>query len=319
VTAGPSIRLWYPSRPVEFVAASRAGSRASTAGACPLCLTPSPRWFEKSGRTIARCPACRVVFVPEGLARTASGATIYESDDPVFLADGNEAYYLDDEGSLASAQEKVDWVGGHVAAGARILDVGAGFGHFLQAASSRFSATGLELGPAAVERARARAGVSCMVGSVYAMPAELERPFDAVTAWDFIEHVPDPMGALAAMSAAVRPGGHLFLSTPDAGSLAARVLGRHWHYLDPLQHLVLFGRANLESALVRAGFEPIAWRSFGHHYRMRYVFDRLRYLHPGGPLGWGLGLGRRLAAPFMDRLVYVRLQDVLGVAARRRA
>jgi 2-polyprenyl-3-methyl-5-hydroxy-6-metoxy-1,4-benzoquinol methylase len=304
---------------LESVTASRSPSSHPIGSSCPLCGAASPRWFEKSGRTIARCPSCRVVFVPEGLARTATGATIYESETPVFLADGNDTYYLDDEGSLASAREKVDWVRCFVSPGARLLDVGSGFGHFLEAAAPQFSATGLELGPAAVERARARAGVSCAVGSVYAMPPGHESAFDAVTAWDFIEHVPDPMGALAAMAKALRPGGHVFLSTPDARSAAARALGRRWHYLDPVQHIVLFGRGNLERALESAGFEPLAWRSFGHHYRLRYVFDRLSYLHDKGPLGWGAKLGRALVTPWLDRLIYLRLHDVLGVAARLRA
>jgi methyltransferase family protein len=110
----------------------------------------------------------------------------------------------------------------------------------------------------------------------------------------------------------------VFLSTPDAGSAAARVMGRRWHYLDPVQHIVLFGRESLARVLERAGFEPVAWRSFGHHYRLRYVFDRLRYLHRG-PIGWAAAVGGALAAPVRDRPVYVRLGDVLGVAARRRA
>jgi hypothetical protein len=42
------------------------------------------------------------VFVPDGLARTATGATIYEAESPVFLADRNDEYYLDDESNLAS-------------------------------------------------------------------------------------------------------------------------------------------------------------------------------------------------------------------------
>ena len=289
---------------------------APAEAACPVCAAPARPWFVKAGRAIARCPACRVVFVPEGLARTATGATIYESDAPVFLADGNDEYYLDDESNLASAREKVAWMRGLVGGG-RLLDVGSGFGHFLQAASGHYTASGLELGPLAVARARAHFGVACDVGSVYAMPEELAASCDAVTAWDFIEHVPDPIGALAAMRAALRPGGHVFLSTPDARSLAARGLGRHWHYLDPVQHIVLFGRETLGRALERAGFEPIAWRSFGHHYRLRYVFDRLRYLHRG-PLRWGATLGRALATPVLDRPIYVRLGDVLGVAARRR-
>src|SRR6188474_975759 len=131
-----------------------AESAAAGAAACPLCATPARPWLAKAERTIARCPACHVIFVPEGLARTATGATIYESESPVFLADGNDEYYLDDESNLASAREKVEWMRGFVPGG-RILDVGSGFGHFLQAASPHYSASGLELGPVAVERARA--------------------------------------------------------------------------------------------------------------------------------------------------------------------
>jgi SAM-dependent methyltransferase len=295
----------------------RADSGLPVGASCPLCGGTAQPWFAKAGRTIARCGSCRVVFVPEGLARTASGATIYESDTPVFLADGNDEYYLDDESNLASAREKVAWIGQFVAGGGRLLDVGSGFGHFLKAASSGYVASGLELGPVAVERARGHFGISCEVGSVYAMPPGLAGTCDAVTAWDFIEHVPDPIGALTAMRGALKPGGHVFLSTPDARSLAARGLGRHWHYLDPVQHIVLFGRETLGRALQQAGFEPVAWRSFGHHYRLRYVFDRLRYLHRG-PLRWGATLGRTLATPVLDRPIYVRLGDVLGVAARRR-
>jgi SAM-dependent methyltransferase len=286
-------------------------------GPCPVCGTEGRPWLTKAGRAVSRCPSCHVLFVPEGLARTASGATIYESDTPVFLADGNDEYYFDDESNLASAREKAGWMRRFVGDGTRVLDVGSGFGHFLKAASAHFAVSGLELGPLAVERARSHFGVPCEVGSVYAMPETLAGSCDAVTAWDFIEHVPDPMTALSAMRRALRPGGHLFLSTPDARSMAARALGRKWHYVDPVQHLVLFGRETLGRALEQAGFEPVAWRSFGHHYRLRYVFDRLRYLHRG-PIRWAAGAGRALARPILDQPIYVRLGDVLGVAARRR-
>lgn len=290
----------------------------SALGACPLCGTDPKPWFSKTDREIACCPSCRLVFVPAGLARTESGATIYEADTPVFLADGNENYYLDDESNLRSAREKVEWMRTFLGDGERVLDVGSGFGHFLKEAEARFTALGLELGPAAVARARERFAVKCVRGSVYAMPEDLPGPFDAVTGWDFIEHVPDAVAALARMREVLRPGGHLFLSTPDAGSPVARLLGRHWHYLDPVQHIALFGRENLGRALERAGFEALAWRSFGHHYRLRYVFDRLRYLHRG-PLRWGAAAGLALFAPILDRPIYVRLGDVMGVAARRGA
>jgi 2-polyprenyl-3-methyl-5-hydroxy-6-metoxy-1,4-benzoquinol methylase len=305
------------NRQLDLVAGQVESPTSGPTAGCPLCGGAARPWFVKAGRPIARCASCRLVFVPEGLARTETGATIYESETPVFMADGNENYYLDDESNLASARDKVRWVRGSAERGARLLDVGSGFGHFLEAARPEFAATGLELGPSAVDHARRRFGVACEVGSVYALPAEMQGHFDVVTAWDFIEHVPDPLGALAAMRGVLRPGGLAFLSTPDAGSLAGRALGRHWHYIDPVQHIVLFDRRTLGRALESAGLEPVSWRSFGHHYRLRYVFDRLRYLHRG-PLGWAAAMGSAWPGRALDRPVYVRLGDVMGVVARRR-
>jgi hypothetical protein len=103
-----------------------------------LCGVAARSWFSKSGRTVARCPSCRVVFVPEGLARTATGTTIYESDTPVFLAEGNENYYFGDHRNLAGARDKLEWVRSFLPGGGPLLDIGSGFGYFLKAASEHF-------------------------------------------------------------------------------------------------------------------------------------------------------------------------------------
>jgi len=242
---------------------------------------------------------------------------VYESSQPVFLADGNEGYYLDHDANLHAARLKLHWMAQLVASGSRILDIGSGFGHFLSAAGERYDATGLELAPSAASAARRQFGVSCVIGSIHALPAGIEPPYDAATGWDLIEHLEDPVGALRALRDVIRPGGILLLSTPDAGSLVARILGRHWHYLDPVQHVVLFNRQNLADLLEASGFEVSAWTSFGRRYRLSYVLDRLYYLNRG--------LARRLVAgarwmlrPLSGLSVYLRFGDVLGVAARRK-
>ena len=132
-----------------------------------------------------------------------------------------------------------------------------------------------------------------------------------------IEHVPDPKGALEAIRDLLAPGGRLYLSTPDAGSAVARAMGPRWHYLDPVQHIVLFGRENLSELLERTGFRVRETRSFGHHYRVGYVLDRLAYLHGEGTLG-------RIVRPVLEgarildsRSIYINLRDVMGIEAER--
>jgi 2-polyprenyl-3-methyl-5-hydroxy-6-metoxy-1,4-benzoquinol methylase len=285
--------------------------------ACLLCGSARARfWKEKAGRRVHRCPDCRCIWVPEGLVRNAQGESIYEEEEPIFLKDGNERYYLD-ETNLRSCREKVTWISSFLPARSRLLDVGSNFGHFLKEAGQRFDATGIEISKTAVERSRSMFDVRNFVGSVYEPPPEARGPWDAITSWDVIEHVPDPAGALERMRDLLAPGGMLFLSTPDAGAAVARAMGSRWHYLDPIQHIVLFGRKNLSTLLEKSGFRVDAVRSFGHFYRFGYVFDRLAYLNEGTVIGRAVSGARGALGVIDDRCVYVNLRDVMGIAARR--
>jgi 2-polyprenyl-3-methyl-5-hydroxy-6-metoxy-1,4-benzoquinol methylase len=285
---------------------------------CLVCGALLRRWFAKSSRHFTRCPACRLVVVPEGVARNDRGQSIYEAEDDVFSADGNDGYYMDHESNLANSRLKLRWVRRDLAPGSRLLDAGSNFGHFLKVAQETYDATGFDLSPAAVAWSKRQFGVRSAVASVYetGLPPE---SFDGVTSWDVVEHLADPPAALAELRRLLRPGGRLFLSTPDAGSFTARAMGRRWHYLDPVQHITVFSRDNLKRLLERSGFSVTRTGAMGHRYRIRYVFDRLRYLHPHGALGFLVSAGRFLAAPLGDRTVYLQLGDVVVLTATRTA
>ncbi len=258
------------------------------------------------------------MVVPEGIATNERGVSIYEAEENVFAADGNDGYYMDHESNLANSRLKLDWVRHDLAPGARLLDAGSNFGHFLKVAQEHYDASGFDLSAAAVAWAGEHFGVRSTVASVYDAGIP-EGSFDAATSWDVVEHLADPLAALEQIRRVLRPGGRLFLSTPDAGSVTARVMGRRWHYLDPVQHITVFSRANLRRALERAGYSVIRMGSLGHRYRIRYVFDRLRYLHPRGLLGAAVSSGRFLANPFKDRSIYLQLGDVVVATASRAA
>jgi 2-polyprenyl-3-methyl-5-hydroxy-6-metoxy-1,4-benzoquinol methylase len=267
-------------------------------------------------RQIDVCSTCGLVIVPAGLSRTDSGASIYEDENGIFFAEGNESYYLD-ETNFRSARLKLEWINSYLPAKARLLDAGSNFGHFLSLARQRYQAIGFELSPQAVAWSRENLQVENHVGSIYDPPDECRGPHDAITCWDVIEHLEDPVNALGQLARLLNPGGLLFLSTPNAGSSLARGMGRRWHYLDPVQHLHLFRPQNLRLALKQAGFEVLAFRTFGHYYRLGYVFDRLSYLHQNDWLGMcARGIGK-LIRPAANFTVYMNLGDVMGTVARR--
>jgi 2-polyprenyl-3-methyl-5-hydroxy-6-metoxy-1,4-benzoquinol methylase len=284
---------------------------------CPTCSGSSRFWLTKAERSVHRCDACGLVWVPAGVARTDSGETIYEGDNPIFLQDGNDRYYLD-ETNLLSCRRKVEWMRHLVPRGASLLDAGANFGHFLSAAQEEYRAIGVELSAAAVAWGREHFGVDNHVASIYELPAALSGPFDAVTFWDVIEHLPDPREALQQLARVLAPGGLLLLSTPDTGSVVARMMGRYWHYLDPVQHVALFDRRNLARLLDESGFDVVETTSFGHFYRVGYVLDRLKYLHSDGLVGKVLPPLSVAMQPLAGQKLYINLGDVMGIAARKR-
>jgi 2-polyprenyl-3-methyl-5-hydroxy-6-metoxy-1,4-benzoquinol methylase len=141
--------------------------------------------------------------------------------------------------------------------GARLLDVGCGDGGFLRVARTLgYSAQGIEFDPAAAALAE-RQGFAVHVGGL----AETQLPagaFDQITLSHVIEHLHDPVAALARLCGWLKPGGRIWLQTPNVESAGAQRYGADWRGLEPPRHVVLFGPGSLRQALERSGFAAMA-------------------------------------------------------------
>jgi SAM-dependent methyltransferase len=108
----------------------------------------------------------------------------------------------------------------HLAAGASVLDWGAGSGAFIRdAAAAGFAVKGYDVNPQALHRLTTG-------GLVAKDPYE----FDAVTLWDTIEHMEQAESVLRA----VRKGAHLFVSVPVFEDLRRIRESKHYR---PGEHL----------------------------------------------------------------------------------
>jgi len=132
------------------------------------------------------------------------------------------------------------------------LDIGCGTGTLLQAAVNRgWGAVGTEVAPAAVAAVRA-AGLDAVLGETNDLDLP-EDHYDVVSLIEVIEHVHAPDAVLSGAARLVRPGGAVYLTTPNGRSLSARLLRLRWSTVVPPEHLQLFSAAGLRAALERAG------------------------------------------------------------------
>jgi 2-polyprenyl-3-methyl-5-hydroxy-6-metoxy-1,4-benzoquinol methylase len=282
---------------------------------CDVCHAPGQPWLSRQGRRLVRCSSCGFTWVPEGLLRTPRGLSIYEDDERNLFEE--QADYYRDASAADAARAKLAWVSRFVRPGARLLDVGANFGNFVRQAMDQFDAIGIEPSSATVAWAQKHLNAAVQVGSIFEeMPAFVGR-FDAVTMFDVIEHLENPADAVRQCRRYLAPGGKLFVSTPDMGSLVARLLGREWYYVDLDQHISMFATANLTRFLGTHGFRVTDRRSFGRRYRFSYIERRLRDLGQENGL---LRLAHLFALPLRlapERRVSINLRDVVGLVAEK--
>ena len=80
-------------------------------------------------------------------------------------------------------------------------------------------------------------------------------PFGCITLWHSLEHLRDPMRALADLAEMLVPGGTFVVAVPNSRGWQARLFGRHWLHLDVPRHLFHFSLPSLRAELDRAGLE----------------------------------------------------------------
>ena len=155
--------------------------------------------------------------------------------------------------------------------GAQLLDVGCGNGAFLELArTAGWHVRGLDFDPKAVASARKR-GLDVVEGNI-------EQLQDQATAYDWIccshviEHVHNPIDMLQQLHSLLRPGGTLWLQTPNIASLGHERFGPHWRGLEPPRHLTLFTPDGLQRAVANAGLSTeaidLAWLANFSVHRM---------------------------------------------------
>jgi SAM-dependent methyltransferase len=201
--------------------------------------------------------------------------------------------------------------------GAKVLDFGCATGVFIRHAASLFDMWGAEISEQALAGARRdlpeHADRLLDLSGLAGLESE---SFDAVVAWDVVEHLVDPAKMLKHLSRLVRPGGLIALSTPDIKAPTAKALGRRWAFMTPPEHVGFFSAASLAHLLRKSGFTPGRATSRGKWVNLGFLLYKIGRVAPElvSP-----SLVARVRASRLGRMcLYVPSGDILYMTARKR-
>ncbi len=146
-------------------------------------------------------------------------------------------------------------------AGARMLDVGCGFGFGLDIGARVFDWSGIGLDPSiAADRGRAELGLDIRPGTLDDAFAPDER-FDVIFASEVLEHVPDPRDFLRAVRRRLTDPGVFLMTTPDGAVVhEGTSITTLFPVLSVGAHEFLVDAPGLERLLRDAGFEVAIWQ-----------------------------------------------------------
>jgi 2-polyprenyl-3-methyl-5-hydroxy-6-metoxy-1,4-benzoquinol methylase len=185
-----------------------------------------------------------------------------------------------------------------------ILEIGSGFGYFVQYANSiGHRVTGTE-----VTKEYAEMSSESLNGRIIHVDSGRYTDQFGCASFDLIymeavfEHVLQPEAILSQIRQLLRPGGVLFLAVPNMESLSSRLEGKYWAWAAPPDHLYFYNQSNLSLLLEKHGFSVT--ESFTMDYYHRSIPQMFSFRR-------ALNVGRRLCG-MKPRLPKYAYPETLG-------
>jgi 2-polyprenyl-3-methyl-5-hydroxy-6-metoxy-1,4-benzoquinol methylase len=223
---------------------------------CPTCGSPDARHeLDKDHMRIVRCAACDLVYVSPTF------------DDEHYKAVYTSAEYQDIVRDLGIkshdyrvqrfGRERIALMRPHLTTDRpRYLDVGCSTGFVVEAArDAGWDASGIDLNPSAIDFGRAR-GLdlrSVALEDAGVAPESL----DAISLFDVLEHLTDPVAVLASCARLLRRGGIVFLYVPNYDSASRLLMGKNAHFIWPTHHLNYYTPITIGDLMTRQGLETV--------------------------------------------------------------
>ena len=213
---------------------------------CHLCTSPN---FARvlcgaSGKLdVNRCKSCGFVYLSSWEQSLAKSGELYDYYGRLSEEDLARRYSPENS---ARQRQLLKTLAGYTR-GRKLLDVGCGDGQLLQTATDEgWDAAGIDLSESAILLCDRR-GLAASKTDFFDRSLD-EKRFDVIVMSELIEHVPSPQRFLKRAEELLDADGVLYLTTPNFGSLARRMLGETWSVIHP-EHIGYFERSTLRKTV----------------------------------------------------------------------
>jgi 2-polyprenyl-3-methyl-5-hydroxy-6-metoxy-1,4-benzoquinol methylase len=242
---------------------------------CCVCHTKQKPFFIYRNFLYAKCPVCFLVSTypfPTSKIIVEHYHEKFKTGNYHLFQDFKEIYnqvYQDFanllQKYLATKKQKL--------AKKKVLDIGCFTGDFLSILQqNKADVHGVELQKEAVIIANKKLGGKKVLRKDIMSDAFPSTTYDIITVIGVIEHVTDPVLLLHNCSKRLKKNGTIMIQTPNSSSFFAQILKQYWPPYAPVEHIHLFSKKSLMTALSQAGFTDIVYQQSWKKLSIAYVF-----------------------------------------------
>jgi len=225
-------------------------------GAPPAILSDRLRDDASGTHQVSRCSTCGHVQL-HPLPADEADKEFYDADRQARAIIPEFDFEVWREKCREDTERRLGWLQRVRKAPARVLDIGSGYGFFVDACTAAgYRATGSDLSRQRVELARSNLRGEFACGLVdAAFVAGHRGRFDAVTVFHVLEHLPRPAEFLQRCRELLASAGVLLIEVPNLADALLAENGAYRGFYWQRAHLSYFDPARLELLLRRSGFD----------------------------------------------------------------
>jgi spore maturation protein CgeB len=228
---------------------------------CPLCndsKIQSKGWVTEN-IAYMECIKCGFVFIPRPISFAVQD--IYNAD-----YSSMRGHDLIESSIHHSKLKTAEWylkkISSYIPQGS-MLDIGCSTGaNVAKACELGWKVSGMDINTAAISTAKTYISKADFYNTLED-PGLKKEEFSLITLFDVIEHIENPHSFIQQIDALLAKKGILFILTPDAQSLSAKLMNNQWPHLFS-EHISFFTKQNLISFLRNYNFKILedgfAWK-----------------------------------------------------------